>query len=46
MTGNILGKSVDAERRHIIDVDCRMTNQTGSVLATAKAEIQLPKRPD
>ena len=46
MTGNILGKSVDEQGRHIITVDCRMANQTGSVLATAKAEIQLPKRPD
>lgn len=45
MTGNIIAKSVDDQGRHIIEVDCRMVNQTGAVLATAKAEIQLPKKP-
>lgn len=45
MTGNILGKSIDADGRHIIDVDCRMVNQLGAVLATANAQIMLPKRP-
>ena len=44
MTGNIIGKSVDAQGRHIIEVDCRMSNQLGAVMATAKAEIQLPKK--
>lgn len=45
MTGNILDKYVDEDGRHMVAVDCRMTNQNGSVLATAKAEIELMKKP-
>ncbi len=45
MTGTILDKYVDEDGRHMIAVDCRMTNQTGAVLATAKGEIELPKKP-
>jgi N-terminal half of MaoC dehydratase len=44
-TGKILDKFVDADGRHMVQVDCRMTNQLGAVLATAKAEIELPKMP-
>ena len=43
--GKVLDKFVDEEGRHLIQVDCRMTNQLGATLATAKAEIELPKRP-
>ena len=44
MTGTVLGKHVDEAGRHIIEVDCRMTNQKGGVQATATAEIRLPKK--
>ena len=44
MTGTILDKLIDEEGRHIIQVDCRMANQKGGVQATAKVEIELPKR--
>ena len=44
-TGKVTGKSVDEEGRHIVSVEIRMTNQLGSVLATSKADIQLPKLP-
>ena len=45
MTGTITGKTVDEAGRHLVQVTCRMENQLGAVLATAKAEIQLPKKP-
>jgi hypothetical protein len=45
MTGTITGKSVDADGRHTVAVMCRMENQLGAILATAKAEIELPRRP-
>ena len=44
MTGTVLDKLIDDEGRHIIQVDCRMANQKGGIQATAKAEIELPKR--
>jgi N-terminal half of MaoC dehydratase len=44
MTGTVLGKEIDDEGRHIIQVECRMANQKGGIQATAKAEIELPKR--
>jgi N-terminal half of MaoC dehydratase len=45
MTGTITGKTVDVDGRHLVQATCRMENQLGAVLATAKAEIELPKRP-
>ena len=45
MTGKILDKFVDDEGRHMVALDCRMTNQAGAVMATAKAEVELPKMP-
>ena len=44
MTGTVLSKTIDEEGRHIVAVDCKMANQSGSILATAKAEVALPKR--
>jgi hypothetical protein len=44
MTGNILDKFVDEEGRHIVQVDFKMANQKGGMQATAKAEIELPKK--
>jgi hypothetical protein len=42
MTGEITGKSVDEEGRNIVSVSCKMSNQDGTTMATAKAEIELP----
>ncbi len=44
MTGEVTGKMVDAEGRHLVQVNCQMANQSGTIMATAKAEIQLPKK--
>jgi N-terminal half of MaoC dehydratase len=41
---NIIDKSIDEQGRSIVQVDFRMTNQLGTTMATAKAEIALPKR--
>jgi hypothetical protein len=35
---------VDGEGRHLVQVGCKMANQLGTTLATAKAEIELPKK--
>jgi hypothetical protein len=34
----------DDQGRTVVQVDCKMTNQLGTTLATAKAEIELPKK--
>lgn len=44
MTGTIVDRLVDAEGRNIVRVDCKLTNQLGNVMATAKAEVELPKK--
>jgi hypothetical protein len=44
-TGEVVDKSVDPEGRHIVQVRHKMANQKGTTMATAMAEIQLPKRP-
>jgi hypothetical protein len=44
MTGEIIGKMVDEEGRHLVQVDCKMANQLGTTMATAEAEIELPKK--
>ncbi len=44
MTGTVIDKSVDEEGRHIVQVDCKMANQKGTTMATAKGEIELPKK--
>ena len=41
---NVIDKSVDEKGRSIVQVDFKMTNQLGATMATAKAEIELPKR--
>jgi acyl dehydratase len=45
MNANVVDKAVDDEGRSIAKVECKMTNQLGTVLATAKAEIELPTKP-
>ena len=42
MTGEIIDKKVDGAGRHLVQVDCKMANQLGTTMATAKAEIELP----
>jgi hypothetical protein len=37
-------KSVDEEGRHIVQVRHKMANQKGTTMATAIAELQLPKK--
>jgi len=44
-TGKITDKYVDEDGRHMVAMDIRMANQLGSVLATAKTEVELPARP-
>jgi hypothetical protein len=41
---NVSDKSLDDQGRPIVQVDFKMTNQLGTTMATAKAEIVLPKR--
>ena len=44
MTGEIVGKTIDEQGRHIVQVDCKMANQLGTTMATAKSEIELAKK--
>jgi acyl dehydratase len=46
MTADVVDKKIDEDGRTIVQVDCRMKNQLGTTMATAKAEIQLPTRKD
>jgi N-terminal half of MaoC dehydratase len=45
MTGEIIDKMVDEEGRNLVQVSVKMANQLGTTMATAKAEIELPKKP-
>jgi N-terminal half of MaoC dehydratase len=45
MTGEIIDKMVDEEGRNLVQVSVKMANQLGTAMATAKAEIELPKKP-
>jgi len=42
MNAKVIDKPVDEDSRKLVQVDFRMTSQTGATLATAKAEIELP----
>lgn len=44
MTGTVIDKMVDEQGRTVVQIDCRMTDQHGKVMATAKAEIELPSK--
>jgi hypothetical protein len=44
LNANVIDKSIDDKGRPIVQVDCKMTTQLGTVMATAKAEIELPKK--
>ncbi len=43
MTGEIVDKLVDDEGRHLVQIDSKMANQSGVTMATAKAEVELPR---
>jgi acyl dehydratase len=38
----VIDKLVDDQGRRVVQVDCKMTNQLGVTMATAKAEVELP----
>ncbi len=42
MTGEVTGTTVDEQGRNVAQVGCKMANQSGTTMATAKAEIELP----
>jgi hypothetical protein len=44
MNASVIDKLVDADGRHLVQVDFKMTNQLGTTMATATAEIELPKK--
>lgn len=44
MDAQVIDKLVDDQGRNVVQVDFKMTNQLGTVMSTAKAEIELPKR--
>ena len=44
-TAEVVEKFVDKDGRHLVQVKHKMANQKGTTMATAMAEIQLPKRP-
>jgi N-terminal half of MaoC dehydratase len=43
-TGEVIGKLVDGDGRNIVQISSKMANQLGTILATAKAEIELPTK--
>ena len=44
MSANVIDTLIDDQGRSIVQVDCKMSNQLGTVMATAKAEIELPRK--
>lgn len=44
MTATVIDKLVDEEGRSVVQVDCKMSNQLGNTMATAKAAIELPTK--
>jgi hypothetical protein len=44
MNSTVTNKLVDDQGRHVVQLDFKMTNQLGTTMATAKAEVQLPSR--
>jgi hypothetical protein len=44
MNADVVDKMVDQQGRNLVQVDFKMSNQLGTVMATAKAEIELPKK--
>jgi acyl dehydratase len=44
LTATVIDKMVDAQARNLVQVDCKMQDQHGKTMATAKAEIELPAK--
>lgn len=44
MTASVTEKSVDEEGRNIVHINCKMKSQLGVTMATAVAEVELPKK--
>ncbi|SEQ96462.1 N-terminal half of MaoC dehydratase [Solimonas aquatica] len=44
MTASVVDKLVDERGRALVQIDVKMANQLGVVMATAKAEVELPRR--
>lgn len=44
MNAEVIDKMTDEEGRNLVQVDFKMKNQLGTTMATAKAEIELPKK--
>lgn len=44
MNAEVIDKMTDEDGRNLVQVDFRMKNQLGTTMATAKAEIELPKK--
>jgi hypothetical protein len=44
LSAHVIDKLIDDQRRPLVQVEIKMTNQTGATLATGKAEVQLLQR--
>jgi len=44
MTASVTDKLTDDDGRKLVRVECKMSNQLGNIMATATADIELPKR--
>lgn len=44
LTATIIDKLVDGEGRNLVQMDVKMKNQLGTTMATATAEVELPKK--
>lgn len=44
MTASVVDKLVDERGRALVQIEVKMANQLGVVMATAKAEVELPRR--
>lgn len=44
LNAKVIDKLVDDQGRNVVQVDFKMTNQLGTTLSTATAEVQLPKK--
>jgi len=43
-TGEVIDKMTDEEGRHLVQIKSKMETQDGTIMATATAEVELPKK--
>jgi hypothetical protein len=43
-TGEVIDKTTDEQGRNLVQIKSKMANQDGTTMATATAEVELPKR--